>query len=270
MTRGADRLTGGRLLKRHLSQEPITRRETVTTPLWPAAFDGLRIGHVTDFHFGELMPAAVAAQVVGRLKGETPDLLACTGDVIDLDASGVEPILAAMADVQAPMGCFLVLGNHDLLDDPEYLIDAAQDHGITVLENQRLSVGHGQEHLHVAGTMWARTPAENARCVDEVCGQGHVDLLLAHNPKAFDAAAAHDVAMTLAGHTHGGQIAVRNRPEANMAVAHRRSAGLYEHGDSRMFVSVGVGSWFPLRINCPAELAVLTMHHSPESPTPTG
>jgi hypothetical protein len=211
------------------------------------------------------MPAPVAVDVIAVLQGESLDLLACTGDVIDLDCAGVVPILAAMVDLAPPLGCFLVLGNHDLLDDPQYLIDAAKDHGITVLKNERIAIDRGPDRLHIAGIKWARTPSENACCVDEVCSKGEIDLLLAHNPKAFDAAAAHDVGMTLSGHTHGGQIALRNRPKANMAVAHRRSAGLYEQGESRMFVSVGVGSWFPLRINCPAELAVLTMRHDSPS-----
>ena len=87
-------------------------------------------------------------------------------------------------------------------------------------------------------------------------------VLLCHNPKGFDHAAEIGIPLTLSGHTHGGQIARRNKPDANMAFAHKRSAGLYETGDCRLFVTVGIGAWFPLRMNCPAEVVVITMSSS--------
>ena len=83
-------------------------------------------------------------------------------------------------------------------------------------------------------------------------------LLLAHNPKAFLAASKLGIPLTLAGHTHGGQVARKGRPEVNLAVAHRLSAGFYHRDASTLFVTVGTGSWFPLRVQCPAEVVVLT------------
>ena len=91
---------------------------------------------------------------------------------------------------------------------------------------------------------------------------GRIDLLLSHNPKAFDQAARLGVPLTLSGHTHGGQIAHKNRPNANLALAmtHRRNAGLYEKGRCRLYVTVGAGDLFPLRMNCPAEIMLLRVH----------
>jgi len=91
-----------------------------------------------------------------------------------------------------------------------------------------------------------------------------VDLLLAHNPKAFLHAADIEIPLTLAGHTHGGQIALKHRPNANLALSHRHRVGLFQQGPSRLYVTSGVGAWFPLRINCPAEIAIITMRHEPE------
>ncbi len=67
--------------------------------------------------------------------------------------------------------------------------------------------------------------------------------------------------MTLAGHTHGGQIAIKKRPNANLALTHRRGAGLFQSDGSMLYVTTGVGAWFPLRVNCPAEIAMLTVRH---------
>ena len=57
-------------------------------------------------------------------------------------------------------------------------------------------------------------------------------------------------------------MALKTRKGANLSVALRYSAGMYERGDSRLFVTVGVGAWFPLRVNCPAEVALLTVRNT--------
>jgi predicted MPP superfamily phosphohydrolase len=120
----------------------------------------------------------------------------------------------------------------------------------------------------VAGIEWRKSGGACARLVDRVCGSDS-HLLLAHNPKAFFQAARRSVALSLSGHTHGGQVAMRGRPGANLAATARYTAGLYERGASRLYVTSGVGAWFPLRVNCPAEIAMITMRHiepEPEAP----
>ena len=94
------------------------------------------------------------------------------------------------------------------------------------------------------------------RRVDRVAPD-HPAILLGHNPKAFLAAAKVGIPLTLAGHTHGGQVATKKRPGVNLAVAHRLSAGFYHRDRSTLFVTVGTGSWFPLRVHCPAEVVML-------------
>jgi len=74
---------------------------------------------------------------------------------------------------------------------------------------------------------------------------------------AFAAASDAGIPLVLAGHTHGGQVALRNKPQKNMALTHRHSSGFYEQGVSRLFVNVGAGAWFPYRRNVPAEIVVL-------------
>ena len=71
------------------------------------------------------------------------------------------------------------------------------------------------------------------------------------------------IPLTLSGHTHGGQIAMKKRPNANLSVTHRRSIGQFQTDGSMLYVTSGVGAWFPLRVNCPAEIAMLTIRHDP-------
>jgi predicted MPP superfamily phosphohydrolase len=257
-TVGPNRLSGGRVGRRHLDNDIVLREIEATSPLWPEAFDGLRIGHVSDFHLGELMPVDRALRAIERLAAQEPDLIACTGDVVDLHHDEAMPVLESMARAGAPLGAILVLGNHDELHCADTIMAMASEAGMIMLHDDAVSLVHNGSPLVIAGIRWAKSADACARAVDVTCGD-HTDLLLAHNPKAFMAAADRGIPLTLSGHTHGGQVALRNRPNLNLALSHRHSAGLFEMGPSRLFVTSGVGSWFPVRLNCPPEIAVITM-----------
>jgi hypothetical protein len=267
-TLGPHRLTRGRSTQRHLEKDVLLRELPINSPRWPAAFDGLRIAHVSDFHLGPLLPLDRALAVVERIAEQKPDLLAITGDLVDLHNHDAGPVLAALAAVDAPMGAMMVMGNHDHLHNPRELAEMARAAGLTVLDNEQAAVRRGSDRLLVAGIDWAKSAARCARHLAIACGaddgesaptgEPPAHLLLAHNPRAFPPAAHRGIPLTLAGHTHGGQVALKSRPERNLALAHRRSAGLYDSHGHRLFVTTGVGAWFPLRVNCPAEIAVLT------------
>jgi hypothetical protein len=83
-------------------------------------------------------------------------------------------------------------------------------------------------------------------------------ILLAHHPHAFDAAAAASLPLILSGHTHGGQLMLNEREGFGPALF-RYWSGLYTRDNSKLIVSNGVGNWFPLRVNAPAEIIHLTL-----------
>jgi predicted MPP superfamily phosphohydrolase len=256
-TKGADKLLGGRLSKAHAEQEVIAREFEIPLAGWPKAFDGLRIGHLTDIHYGDLMKVEQAVAAVDLLAAQKPDIVCFTGDMIDLHCEGAEPIFAALTKVNAPLGAFMVMGNHDYLDDGERVRAMARAAGVTVLDESVERFERDGEELRVAGIDWDRTVKGLRARVRRVAPE-KPHLLLAHNPKAFLSASEEGIPLTIAGHTHGGQIARPGKPNVNLAVAHRLSAGLYERGESALFVSVGVGAWFPLRVHCPAEVVLIT------------
>ena len=266
-TVGPHRVSGGRITRRHLAQGVVVRELEMASSRWPEAFDGLRIGHVSDFHLGALMPIEKALEVVTCLAAQQPELIACTGDMVDLDSPDIGRLLEALAKVDAPLGCMLVLGNHDELHDPDGLAHCARDLGITVLRNEAVSVTRGgtpMTPLVIAGIEWGRSAVRCARHVDMACGDGRdPHLLLSHNPKAFLRAADMGIPLTLSGHTHGGQIAMKKRPNANLSITHRKSIGRFQTDGSMLYVTSGIGAWFPLRVNCPAEIAMLTIRHDP-------
>lgn len=271
-TVGPNRLSGGKILRRHLSQGVVVRELDITNPRWPVAFDGMRIAHVSDFHLGELLPVDNALAIIEQIAELKPDFVACTGDIVDLHHDPAPPVLRALAQINAPMGSAIVLGNHDELHCPIELARMAERAGLIVLRNEAIQINHNGERLVVGGIDWAPRARQLGRFVERTFGINKgascdaertdtavANLLLAHNPKAFGRAADIGIPLTLAGHTHGGQVALKDRPDRNLAVSHRRSAGIYHRDASSLFVTTGVGAWFPLRVNCPAEIAMITM-----------
>ena len=205
-------------------------------------------------------PGKRADEAIQLLAAQDVDLVAYTGDAVDLHWQGIESFFEGLANVPAPLGHFLVLGNHDHLDEPDEVVRAAREAGITVLLDEAVSVETSRGRpLRVGGIDWAKRLPECSEKVELISGEGDdlCDVLLSHNPKGFIEATRQAIPLTLAGHTHGGQVAIKGRPGRNLAVAHRLSAGFYQRDGSVLFVTTGVGAWFPLRLHCPPEIAVL-------------
>lgn len=269
-TVGPKAISNGSLVRKHLGTPIVVNQLDVRTPCWPAELDGMRIVHASDFHLGELLPLEHALDVVRQIAAQQPDLIAVTGDLVDLHNTDAPPLLKALADVAAPLGTIMVPGNHDELHSVDTLCEMAQDAGVTALRNETLCLKHNGREIVIGGIEWAKSAELNAKYVAHTCDD-RTNLLLAHNPRAFPKAAEMGIPLTLAGHTHGGQLAMRNRPRVNLSITHRHSAGLFAEGPSRLYVTTGVGAWFPLRLNVPAEIAVLTMRHAdvePKEPKP--
>ena len=258
-----DRLLGGALMRRHLRTSVHLRERELWVPGWPAAFDGVRIAHVSDLHVGELMPVERALEVIDLVRQGKPDLIACTGDMVDLHVAGCEPVFEALGSIPAALGSYFVLGNHDLLDSARRVLRLSRGAGLVTLRSCEVAAPRG---LRIAGVDWSNSIAGNAALVRRaIVGESAPHLLLAHNPKAFREAARLGVPLTLAGHTHGGQVAIRERDGVPRAVRRgsRLTVGHYHDGPSHLFVTAGAGGWFPLRVNCPAEVVSLIVRSAP-------
>jgi len=164
------------------------------------------------------------------------------------------PVAEMLGALDAPHGIFAIIGNHD---DRRHMPAALAREGIETLADARTDVEIRGERLHLAGLeFWTKSLD---RIAEVVRGAGTPLLLLAHDPRRIVEAAALGVAGVLSGHTHGGQIVL---PGVG-AIAARKfpiAAGRLTRHGSEMFVSRGVGTVVvPLRINCPPEVAVVTL-----------
>jgi predicted MPP superfamily phosphohydrolase len=221
----------------------------------PPAFDGLRIGFLTDIHHSALVPAQDVMTAVTLANDAKPDLMVLGGDYVTFgDRRFVHPVAELLAPLRAPHGVFAILGNHD--DDRDMPAALTAQH-ITVLKDARTTVQIGGDTLELAGVrFWTRRPQDIARVVRRA---EHPVLLLAHDPRRLAEAAELNIPGVLSGHTHGGQVVL---PGVG-AIARRRFqvlSGLGQRANTSIFVSRGIGTvYVPVRFNCPPEVALVTL-----------
>ena len=221
----------------------------------PPALDGLRIGLLTDVHHSQTVPAGDVTHAVELVMAQRPDLIVLGGDYVTFgDRAFVGPVAELLAPLQAPHGVFAILGNHD---DDRDMSAALSQHHIEVLKDARTRLEVRGEGLELAGVrFWTRKPEDLARVLRKAAD---TVILLAHDPRRLTEASALNVPAVLSGHTHGGQVVL---PGVG-AMAGRRFpvlAGLGSRENTSIFVSRGIGTvYVPVRINCPPEVAIITL-----------
>jgi hypothetical protein len=221
----------------------------------PPALDGLRLGLVTDVHHSQMVPEGDVRHAVDLMNAARPDLIILGGDYVTWgDRAYVDPVAELLAPLRAPYGIFAILGNHDNDRDMPTALTARQ---IQVLRDARTRLEIRGEGLELAGIrFWTRKATEIARVIK---GARDTVILLAHDPRRLDEAAALGIPAVLSGHTHGGQVVL-----PGLGAVTRRNfpviAGNGKRDNTTIFVSRGVGTvYVPIRINCPPEVALVTL-----------
>ncbi len=244
------------------------RRFDIALSDLPDALDGLSIAHVTDHHVGKFTDARRLRQITDATNDLKPDLVLMTGDLIDHELADLPMALDAVKRLESRCGLFMVEGNHDLFEGRERFEQAVLSAGLPLLLNESRTLvvrGHSVQVLGVSwGTSQSRSPTLDVNLPATLArlDKRAFPILLAHHPHAFDDAAAAGIPLTLAGHTHGGQLMATEDLGPGPAM-YRYWSGLYRKGESALVVSNGVGNWFPLRINAPAEIVHIVLHRQP-------
>jgi predicted MPP superfamily phosphohydrolase len=237
-------------------------------PRWPAVHAGLRVGVLTDLHAGVIHAGEPAlARWVARMNAEAPDLVLLAGDFTDAHPLwggrlAPERIAERLAALEAPLGRVAVLGNHDWKRFGLRMWTALATAGIPVLENDALALDAPGGRLHVAGLADVRQRRPDvARALARVPEDEPV-IVLAHDPDTFPFVPAR-AALTVSGHTHGGQVAVplARLPFLPSRHGERFARGhIVEHG-RHLVVGTGLGtSGLPVRLFAPPELLLLELH----------
>jgi predicted MPP superfamily phosphohydrolase len=217
--------------------------------------------------------AAKLRLVVERTNAERPDLVVLLGDYVIKGVAGgrfmtPEAMANELAGLRGPLGVVAVLGNHDWWYDGPRVQKALVGAGFRVLDNEAVVLERGGRRFWVAGIgdLWAGSP-DPARALATVPDDEPV-LALTHNPDVFPRVPAR-VALTLAGHTHGGQVRLPllGAPIVPSQFRQRYAAGLVEEEGRRIFVTPGIGtSIVPVRLGVPPEISVVVLSRATSPP----
>lgn len=221
----------------------------------PPSLDGLRIAHLTDLHMSGRLAIDYFREVVHAVNDWQPDLVCVTGDIVEHtpQLEWVEPTLGELAP---PLGSYFILGNHDAMVDSEELRRRLSEAGLRDAAGRVLDVEHKSATVRLCGDERPWFPGGPVLPDPDA-----FTLCLAHTPDRFGWAIQNRVDLVLAGHTHGGQVCFPVLGPLLCPSRHsvRYASGTFRRGPTVMHVSRGTGSLFPLRYNCPPEVALLTL-----------
>jgi predicted MPP superfamily phosphohydrolase len=242
----------GYLYERHAIE--VTRADVPVVGL-PPALIGFRIGFLTDVHRSRWVSHGDVVRAVVLLMNERPDLVVLGGDYVTWgDRQYVRASAEALAPLSAPHGVYGILGNHD---DDHDMPAALAARGVEMLKDARTAVTIRGEVVDLVGIrFWTKRASDIASLARGATG---TLVLLAHDPRRLTEAAGLNIPLVLSGHTHGGQVVL---PGIGAIAAQKFPvvAGIGRRDRTTMFVSRGVGTvYVPVRVNCPPEVAVLTL-----------
>ncbi len=247
----------------------VRRDYTIPVPNLPPEADGMVIAQISDVHLGMFFSVEVFDALLTEAAAGGADLLAVTGDVFDderLNERAAKVLAAHTGDFRD--GIWYCIGNHEYYHDGRPIVDRMAGEGaVHVVLNSAARVA-GRGALYIAGVdypfargdgFYTQKEAYFTAAMADV-SRDAVTVLLAHHPEFIDDAAAHGgVPLTLTGHTHGSQFGILGLP---LFPVFKYTRGMVRIGDSYGYVHTGNGSWFPLRIGCPPEIAYFRLERT--------
>ncbi len=238
------------------------RREEVQLrfPDLPPTFEGYRIVLVSDFHAGPFAGTRTLTRWGRALEGVDADLLVAAGDFISYWPEETALLKQPLAGVHPRDGKVGVLGNHDRYRSDSGVAELLEAQGWRMLTEDTAEITRGRDRLLLVGLGHPDGPLDEFRpeWVRHPEGPGF-RIGLAHSPELWPQLREVGARLSLAGHTHGGQINLD--PFFNMARSRTGYvAGLYEEDGARLFVTRGLGcTALPFRIRCRPEIVRITL-----------
>ncbi len=258
------------------------KRKTIYLPNLPKAFDGIRIGQISDIHSGSFYDKVAVQGGIDMLNAEKCDIVFFTGDLVNDETPEMKNYMDVFDKIKAPIGVFSILGNHDYGDYREWasaqakqqnLEDLYRVHknlGWDLLRNENRILKQGGESLAIIGVEnWSSSSRFPKKGRLDIATQGTeespVKLLLSHDPSHWNAQVTRDykdIDMMFAGHTHGMQfgIEIGNLKWSPAQYVYPEWSGLYEKEQQKLYVNVGYGFLgYPGRIGILPEITIFEL-----------
>ncbi|MBK8574593.1 MAG: metallophosphoesterase [Elusimicrobia bacterium] len=251
----------------------VVRTHAIRVKDWPQDLRPLRVACLGDIHGGSsFIDRTKLWDVVQLTNRQKADLVVLLGDYVVMGVLGgnfMEPedVADGLRGLEAPLGVYVILGNHDWWYNGLRVAQSFKDVGYTVLQNEIVPLSIDGHTVNVVGLEdeWTRRP--DVVKVLSLIPVGEPTIVLAHNPDTF-ARLPHVNGVTFAAHTHGGQVRFpfMGAPVVPSRYRQRYVAGHVEEGSEQMFVTSGIGtSLLPLRFGVLPEIAVITLSANTES-----
>ena len=257
------------------------RRKRIALKNLPKAFDGIKVAQISDIHAGSFFNKIAVQGGIDMLRGEKPDLIFFTGDLVNTSASEVNGFFNIFKNVQAPLGVFSVTGNHDYGDYHNWpnaeskkqnfqnLIKAHELLGWDLLMNEHRFIELNGEKIAVIGIEnWGAGRFSKYGKLNkayEGSEEAMAKILLSHDPSHWDAQVRPgypEIDLTLAGHTHGFQFGVEwgDFKWSPSQYVYKQCAGLYQENEQYLYVNRGYGYLgYPGRVGIPPEITILEL-----------
>lgn len=247
----------------------------------PPELEGLRIAQLSDIHIGDYMPAPEIRRAVDMANSLSPDISFVTGDFVSSEGDPLEACIDELSRLRARLGVWGCNGNHEIYagveDEAERLF---REKGMRLLRAAAAVVEHNGGRFNLLGVDYQRDHMTSGEptgpMLHEIEGlirRDMVNVLLSHNPNSFRRAAELGIELSLAGHTHGGQVKVEivDHSVSPARLITPFVAGLYRlpiptnGGEQKaaLYVNRGLGTFgFPVRIGVPPEITLLTLRRA--------
>ena len=225
----------------------------------PKNLDGFRLLHLSDIHhspFTSLEHISRAVEISNELK---PDMFVLTGDFVSHEPEYIEPMAQAMGRLKSEFGTFACLGNHDHRTDAAMVTDSLRAENIRVLINEGFRFSARGASFWLCGVDDYMVGHTDLRSAMRGSFPDEMKMLLAHNPKSLYRAARASVDLMFSGHTHGGQVRLRDE-EKKILPRRKFASGLYRRKDTQVYITRGIGTVvLPVRFGCPPEISLIEL-----------
>ena len=239
------------------------REQDLKFPGLPKDLDGLRLVQVTDIHLSPFLSERILARAVDMANETRAHLALVTGDLISTARDPLDICLKQLSRLRADAGVFGCLGNHEIYANAEdYVEQQGARMGHRYLRHRAEALKFGQATLNLAGVDYQASRKPYLVGAERMVAPGTFNVLLSHNPDVFPVAARQGYQLTIAGHTHGGQVRVEIlHQDLNVARFFTPYVdGLYRRDGAAIFVSRGIGTIaLPARLGSPPEVNLLRL-----------
>lgn len=238
---------------------------------WPAELSGFSIAFITDIHVGSPHITLEKMQsIVERTNALKLDMVLLGGDYVIQGVIGGHSVLskdivAVLSKLRAKNGVFGVLGNHDWWDDATRIHHEFDEQQVQILEDAAEYINVNSKGFWLAGISDYTEGAHDINKALSIDSRNDPIIVLTHSPDIFPDIPS-QVRLTIAGHTHGGQVYVPflGRPIIPSKYGQRYAIGLIEENGKQLFVGSGIGtSILPVRFMTPPEVSILKLYPTP-------